>query len=317
MKGFNFLKNIFKIRLMNSFEGDLDLESESTTINLEEIRLLREKREKKIYCIKFMVIFCFVVTFGSILLLFISTFFQPSEYPTKVIYWNLQDFGTTKLNNPTKMNGINRILSNYDIILLSELEQSDCDTNDLCEMKVYFQQTYPDYHFYMSPSLGRGQDNRGKEQYGFLVNKKFTFQIGSYSDPNQIFARRPYYIYISELKLYFANVHITASSLLESKKEVSELYNFFEEIQGNMILMGDLNLCNPSVLNGEKVREDLNWILDDSVMTNLDNVNQRCAYDRIITDKNFNKYKNPNVIQDSDIINLALSDHYPVSIHIL
>jgi endonuclease/exonuclease/phosphatase family metal-dependent hydrolase len=304
---------------MNPFEANLETEDTNleTEVDLEKNeneKLLKEEKEKKIkYCIRFIVIFCFIFVIISILLLFIlSNPSTPNSNKTQILSWNLKDFGITKLNDGTKMKAIQHILFGYDIILLSELEQSECDINEECPMKLYFRETFSDYHFIMSPSLGRGIDNRGKEQYGFLIHKKFTFNsdnMGSYEDMNQVFARKPYYIFIKELGLYFANVHITASSSIETRNEVIELFNFFQSIPGQIVLMGDLNLCNPSVVDGEMVRQHLVWLLGDQVMTNM---NQGCAYDRIISKDENPKFQNAGVIVDSRIADLQLSDHYPI-----
>ena len=305
---------------MNPFEEDL--ENIDTSVDLEYITLLREKREKRICCIKFIIGLCFTIVLCTLFLLFVLSFFSHSSFAfpnnsIEILSWNIQKFGTKKLNDPTKMEKIKEILLPFDIILLSELQQSECDWNDRCEMKMYFETNYPDYRFYMSPSLGRNQDNNvGKEQYGFLVKKKFSFFPGYYLDPNQIFSRPPYYIYIPELNLYLSNVHITQSPLSETKNEVIELYSFFQTIQGTMLLMGDLNLCNPSIIDSEKVRQNLNWILEDNKMTNLNNVKQRCPYDRIISNKSFLKYSEQRVIYDSNIIEYDLSDHYPIALTI-
>lgn len=249
----------------------------------------------------------------------VESFPDSSKITISVIAWNLKDFGTTKLNNPTKMEGINSIIKSYDIIMLSELEQSSCDNNDECEMKNYFNQNYPDHDFYMSPSLGFRNDNVGKEQYGFLVSKKLIYREGFYGDPQGIFARPPHFIHIEEYNLYLSIVHTTPWSNTKfgpagtkTKQEVIELSQFFQTISGDMILMGDLNLCDPSVLDNEDIRKNFQWILKDSEMTNLST--KQCAYDRIVTRKNFGRYQEPKVIRDSNVKDLDLSDHYPISI---
>ncbi len=286
---------------------DLDLEDSSTSIDLEEIESMRKKIEQKqkcIRCLYFLGIFLFVITVISLFALIIM-FFSSTHSSIKILSWNLQSFGTKKLNDPIKMKEINKILYDYDVILLNELEQSECDTNEFCEMKVYFQQNYPEYHFMMSPSLGRRNDNRGKEQYGFLIKKQFNFQLYHYADPNNIFARPPYYIYIKEYNVYLGNLHTTPGEI----SEVYELVNFFESVKGDMVLMGDLNVCNPSTLNGEFVKDSFNWILNDNQNTNM---NLNCAYDRILSSKSFQRYKNPNVLVNQNIPEFLLSDHYPI-----
>jgi endonuclease/exonuclease/phosphatase family metal-dependent hydrolase len=253
----------------------------------------------------------------------VQSFPDSAKLTISVIAWNLQILGTTKLNNRMKMEGINNIIKSYDIIMLSELMQSVCDNNDACEMKNYFKQNYPEHDFYMSPSLGFNEENnRNKEQYGFLIRKTLNYQkeLYYYPDPQGIFARKPYYIYIKEYNLYLAIVHTTPWSNTnfgpagtKTIQEVIELSRFFNSVTGDMILMGDLNLCDPSVLNNEEdIRKNFQWILNNSEMTNL--ASKQCAYDRIITRKDFSRYLDPKVIRDSNVKDLGLSDHYPISI---
>jgi hypothetical protein len=214
------------------------------------------------------------------------------------------------------MTAINNIIKSYDVIMMSELMQSSCDNNDACEMKNYFKQNYPEHDFYMSPTIG--VDGTQKEQYGFLVRKTLQYQEGFYGDRQGIFARPPHFIHIQAYNLYLAVVHTTPWSNTnfgpagtKTKQEVIELSHFFNSISGDMILMGDLNLCNPSILDNEDIRKNFQWILKDSEMTNMNN---QCAYDRIISRKSFSAYLDAKVVRDSNVQNLALSDHYPISI---
>lgn len=252
----------------------------------------------------------------------VQSFPDSSKLTISVIAWNFKRFGTATLNDPKKMEGINNIIKSYDIIMLSELMQSDCDNNDACEMKNYFKQNYPEHDFYMSPSLGFRDDNVGKEQYGFLIRKTLNYQkeLYYYPDPQGIFARKPYYIFIKEYNLYLAIVHTTPWTNKDwpngskTKPEVIELSRFFNSVTGDMILMGDLNLCDPSILDNEDIRKNFKWILKNSEMTNMNN---QCAYDRIITRKDFSRYLEPKVIRNSNVKDLGLSDHYPIDIKVV
>jgi hypothetical protein len=185
-------------------------------------------------------------------------------------------------------------------------------------MKNYFRQNFPEHTFYMSPNLGDNPiDNRGKEQYGFLVKKQYTPIYGSYPDPNHIFPRPPYYVYIKEYDIYLATIHTSPSNKNyldpQTRREVIELRNFFNSVPGDMILLGDLNVCYPGLVDNEDIRKNFEWILDDNDKTN---VNNDCAYDRIITQKSVVRYSDASVIRNQDVSNLDLSDHYPISISV-
>jgi hypothetical protein len=89
------------------------------------------------------------------------------------------------------------------------------------------------------------------------------------------------------------------------------LDTFFQSINGDLVLLGDLNICNPKSINGEKIRINYNWLLDDYDNTNIANC---CAYDRIITKKSFDKWSEADIIRNEDILFYNISDHFPISL---
>ena len=279
-------------------------------IELQEQNIQLQKSQnpctpKRLVIIIFLLFILFLLSF------FVYFYFVFQYESISVISWNMQDFGTTKLNNEVKMNAIKNIISPYDVILLSELEQSACDYDENCEMKTYFQENFLEHDFYMSPSLGHNQDNnQGKEQYGFLVRKSLKVSYGHYIDTNDVFSRPPYYIYIQDYSLYISNVHITASDNDAKKLELQELSKFLKSLD-NIVVIGDINICIPNSINDESIRKDFQWIIQDQETTNI---NGRCAYDRIIAPKTFDKFGHAKVIRDENIPNLYLSDHYPIRI---
>jgi hypothetical protein len=234
-----------------------------------------------------------------------------SSNELKVIYWNLKDFGNKKLDNDQVLIQLEKITSIYDVIIFIELEQSDCDTNDFCDLKSQMDEDFPEHHFFMSPSLGFNPvNNRGKEQYGFLIRKTLNYNVYHFQDIEQVFARPPYYITIHEYNINLATIHTNPKN---SEKEVNYLPNFFNTLQGDFVLLGDLNICDPSILDNQKVKMDYNWILEDGDSTNL---NLNCAYDRIISNHGFQRYSHAKVLKDDLQAEKILSDHYPLSIKI-
>ena len=306
--------NFEKIELQSipSFEKDskyVTLDPEYPPITQPPIHT-----KNKISALMFSFCLCFMALFAisMIILIFIFSLSFNNEDTNKlsVIAWNLKDFGNTKLSDERTVILIQEIISSYDVILLMELEQSSCDTDNQCDMKVKFKEDFPEHDFYMSPSLGRNEwNNRGKEQYGFLVKRTLQTEIQSYSDPNSIFARPPYYVTIKDFNIHLAVVHVTTIQHSASVQEVVELDGFFRSVEGDMILMGDLNICQPSELDGQAIRENYEWLLKDFRTTNIGDT---CAYDRIITRKSFERYSNPDVLKYE--INNFISDHYPITI---
>jgi endonuclease/exonuclease/phosphatase family metal-dependent hydrolase len=234
-----------------------------------------------------------------------------SRSPLKIIAWNLKSFGSTKLQKPDLLQEIFKTVSFYDVILLMEIRQVLCDTDSNCDVITYFNHAYQDHHFYLSPSLGV---STYKEQYGFLVRKTLTFEFGNYIDPNQKFWRKPYYVYIDEYQINLSVVHICAScDAVQKTQEINELARFFESVQGDLILMGDLNICTPpGSYSNLDIWTGYHWILDNQEKTNIKG---DCAYDRIITRTSFKNYQDPSVIRSSSLS--SVSDHYPIAITVL
>jgi deoxyribonuclease-1 len=310
--------NFEKIELQSipSFEKDtkyVTLDPEYTPITQPPIHPSKNKLSTFMFsfCLCFMTLF--ILSIIILIFIFSVTFnnsFNEDTNKLNVVAWNLKDFGNTKLSDDRTLILIQQIISSYDVILLMELEQSSCDTDDQCDMKVKFGEDFPEHNFYMTASLGRNEhNNRGKEQYGFLIKKNLQISIQSYANPNSIFARPPYYVTINDFNIHLAVVHISATPHSTSFQEVVELDSFFRSVDGDMILMGDLNICEPSELNGQAIRENYEWLLKDFRTTNIADT---CAYDRIITRKSFGRYSNPDVLKYE--INNLISDHYPITI---
>jgi endonuclease/exonuclease/phosphatase family metal-dependent hydrolase len=98
-----------------------------------------------------------------------------------------------------------------------------------------------------------------------------------------------------------------------AESEVEQLPSFFSSIEGDFVLLGDLNICNPSILEGQQVKKDYLWILDDDDKTNS---NLNCAYDRIVSPLDFNRFSHAKVMKDDNQAEKVSSDHFPLSIKI-
>lgn len=283
-----------------------EIEIEKQPVLIEDKNFLNKKKHKFLFFG-----FCCFLLF---VLVFVVSWFATDGFTStqlKVVYWNLKDFGISKLDNEDLLSNLRDITSSYDIIILIELEQSECDTNLYCSMRLKLEDLFPEHSLYLSPSLGANpNNNRGKEQIGFMIRKKYTYFVYSYFDTNGIFARKPYYIYVSEYNINIATVHISAQN---SESEVSELPLFFSSIEGDFVLLGDLNICDPSTLNNQQIKKEYQWLLNDDDKTNS---NLNCAYDRIISPLNFNRFSHARVVSSDNEAQRVSSDHYPLSVKI-
>jgi endonuclease/exonuclease/phosphatase family metal-dependent hydrolase len=298
--------------LLNDENNNSTLEINDSTNDTKEKNKFIEKRFQ-FKNIKLYKLLTLILLFSTIILLSIVPIIIGNHQDNKnikIIAWNLENFGSTKLKNEIILEKIKEIISDYDVILLSELEQSSCEKDSDCEMKKYFKNNYPDYQFFMSDNLGLNQNNnRGKEQYGILVKNDLDVEFNNFDNSYKYyFSRPPYYIYIKNKNIFIATVHI---SFTNAETEVIYLDTFFQSINGDLVLLGDLNICNPKSINGEKIRTNYNWLLDDYDNTNIAN---SCAYDRIITKKGFTDWSEPKIIRNENILLFNISDHFPISL---
>ena len=297
--------------LLNDENNNSTLEINDSTNDTKEKNKFIEKRFQ-FKNIKLYKLLTLILLFSTIILLSIVPIIIGNHQDNKnikIIAWNLENFGSTKLKNEIILEKIKEIISDYDVIMLSELEQSSCDKDSYCEMKKYFENNYPDYQFFMSHNLGLNENNnRGKEQYGFLVKNDLDVEFNNFDNSYKYFSRPPSFIYLKNKNIFIATVHLSFSN---SENEVKYLDTFFQSINGDLVLLGDLNICNPKSINGEKIRINYNWLLDDYDNTNIANC---CAYDRIVTKKSFDKWSEADILRNEDILFYNISDHFPISL---
>jgi hypothetical protein len=182
-------------------------------------------------------------------------------------------------------------------------------------LKTFFENHFPDYHLYLSPSLHYCRKNKlGSEEYAILVKKNLNLSVDfiHYNDSNCEFIRRPYGIQLN----HFWRVLLFHSNP-NNENELVSLSKVFEQF-GNQktLLMGDLNTGCHYVsfdkLNEFPIGKNYKWLLSEHLYTNLE---KSCPYDRIITTPDINKLcRNAKVLNENQEAERIKSDHYPISV---
>ena len=247
------------------------------------------------------------------LTLFIYNVSSASVSPTRLLFWNLRTFGKGRA---TEAHGIElaSIVSSYDILLFAEIKDSDCESNQFCSIKEFFEKFLPNYHLYLSPSLYYDTPFKksGSEQYAILTKKNISVQTIEYQDHESTFIRRPFGIQLTNgVKVLVFHSHPNSETELVS---LSKVFRYF----GNQktILLGDLNTgCHYvsfDTLDQNDIRKDYDWLIPETTLTNAD---QTCPYDRILSTKDIShSCQQGYVLNQNKEAKRIDSDHYPIGI---
>ncbi|MCF7862385.1 endonuclease/exonuclease/phosphatase family protein [Candidatus Woesearchaeota archaeon] len=222
--------------------------------------------------------------------------------------FNIQVFGASKMEKPTAVEYLPKIISKFDIIAVQEVRDSSGEA-----IKELHNQL-PNYQLVISERLGR---TNSKEQYAIFYKKADIKSEYVYFDENDIFEREPYIVYISNKKVNFSLIviHVKPS---DAKSEISALNAVISDAQmknsdKDFILLGDLNAdCNYYDENQDILRE-YDWIIENEKDTTV--AKNTCTYDRIITNM---KYSSGGVYNYQKAYDISyeeteiISDHYPV-----
>jgi len=219
----------------------------------------------------------------------------------KVANWNLQILGDTKASNSELMNFYASVISNYDIIFVQEIRDSDTSAfYDLCDLLNGFD----------CRASSRAGRSSSKEQYGVIYKK--GIEIEDFKDFNpdnkDRWERPPIEVTfdIGGYELIIYNLHAKPDDVSSEMDYLSEIV----ETGGNVVIIGDLNAdCNYYDNSEESEFGSWNWLISDNQDTTSSSTN--CAYDRII----LNDDANAEVISHgiySKGITKEVSDHYLV-----
>ena len=238
-----------------------------------------------------------------------TTQLGPSTFETiTVANWNIQTFGPTKASQPDLLRFYAAVLSQYDIVYVQEIrDASGMAFEYLC---AYMPQ---EYNCEISSRAGRTQM---KEQYGLMyVDGIVVSEFKDFNPDAQDRWERPPLMNTFEIGEYSFtafNIHVKPDDV---KQELIYLEQEAEQIEGNVMIIGDLNAdCGYYSQRFEpEFGLGWHWVITNNMRTNMGRT--PCAYDRIIlNDDMFFEYIGAGVYYGD--IGSEHSDHYPVWVEI-
>ncbi|EFC46274.1 predicted protein [Naegleria gruberi] len=266
-----------------------------------------------------------------------------SKNEVKIASFNIQIFGSSKMEKKNVLAVILKILSRYDLVLIQEVRDSS-DTafaNLVKELSNYNKNVK--YGSAISERLGR---SNSKEQYGFIYNtdKVKMIKTVQFKDTKGWFERPPF-AFVFELnaaklkgqQFAILGCHIKPGDVVNELNHLVEVYDSFksEPFYKNIILTGDFN-ADCSYLSDTEMKKlklstdaRFKWLIDmDSTVADSE-----CSYDRYIVPVELSakklssgalyelgqatvyRYDKDMKITDEELVE-DVSDHYPIEMTI-
>nr|XP_025963546.1 deoxyribonuclease-1-like [Dromaius novaehollandiae] len=251
----------------------------------------------------------------------------------KIGAFNIKTFGDSKMSNKTIADIIVAIVSEYDIILVQEVRDTDLSAVQKLMDQLNSVSPHP-YSFLVSKPLGQ---STYKEQYLFIYRLGMVSVLESYYYDNSgaVFSREPFiakvsspYTQVEEFVL--VPLHANPNNAVA---EIDALYDVYTDVisqwaTSDVLFLGDFNAaCSyvpSSAWSAIRLRalEACEWLIPDSADTTVTLTN--CAYDRIVacgsaltsaiepSSAAVNNFQEIFQLQYKDA--LAVSDHFPVEV---
>ncbi|XP_030049990.1 deoxyribonuclease-1-like 1 [Microcaecilia unicolor] len=259
----------------------------------------------------------------------------------RICAFNIQRFGEAKAAKSTIMNTLVKILLQYDICLLQEVQDAKGQAIPRLVKELNRFHGSELFIYISSGPLGRSSY---LEKYVFIYRSDKAKVVDSYRYEDNhpasvdVFAREPYIVRFhlptTAIKdLVLVPQHTTPS---DAVKEIDALYDVFLDVQKrwnaqNLIFLGDFNADCDYVAKKRwpliRLRKEpgFHWLIEDDADTTVKK-NTNCAYDRIVV---YGEQCYQAVIPGSarvfDFLNkfglleaeaLEISDHYPVEVEL-
>jgi deoxyribonuclease-1-like protein len=170
----------------------------------------------------------------------------------RVATFNIQVFGTSKVNKPHVMDILARVARNFDVIAIQEIRSKDEDI--IPRFVDLINATGRQYDYVIGPRLGR---TVSKEQYAFLFDRASVEvdrnQLYTVDDPDDLLHREPLVGWFrvrgpppSEAFTFtLVNIHTDPD---ETKQELNALDDVYRAVRGDgrneddVIILGDFNV---------------------------------------------------------------------------
>jgi endonuclease/exonuclease/phosphatase family metal-dependent hydrolase len=174
---------------------------------------------------------------------------QPASNTIAIGSFNIQVFGTSKINKHPTIDIIATVVRSFDVLAIQEIRTQD--DHFLDQFMQLVNSTGSQYAYLIGPRLGR---TSSKEQYAFLYNtariEVSPTSVTTLLDPNDLLHREPFVALFrardappaQAFTFWLVNIHTDPD---EVASEVSVLADAFQVVQqqgdDDVILLGDLN----------------------------------------------------------------------------
>jgi endonuclease/exonuclease/phosphatase family metal-dependent hydrolase len=243
----------------------------------------------------------------------------------RIASFNIQSFGTAKLDKPAVVTILARIVRKFDVIAIQEIRSRDQDV--LPRFIDHVNAAGRHYDYVIGPRIGR---TTSKEQYAFVFDRASVEvdrgQLYTVDDPDDILHREPFVGWFrvrgpppdQAFTFSLVNIHIDPD---ETQAELSALDDVFRVVrddgrnEDDVILLGDLNVDDANLGDLGAV-PGLNWVIS-GIPTNtrgshhFDNVvfHQEATDEYVGRGGTFDFMREFNLTIDEA---LEVSDHLPI-----
>ncbi|XP_074652787.1 deoxyribonuclease-1-like [Tubulanus polymorphus] len=256
--------------------------------------------------------------------------------PLKIAAFNVQVFGTRKMQDPAVVTTLVKIISRYDIIAIQEIRDSSETAFPFLVRLVQQanQNTGKTFDSVISSRLGR---TFSKEQYGFIyrsdvVSVEDTYQ---YVDPKDVFQREPYAVKFKApgkaVETFgFIVIHTEPDQAVKEIDALVDVYDVLAARWGTQEILiggdfnGDCDYASGNDWLSVRLFTDKRfaWLINDCVDTTTKQTD--CTYDRFVTAgpklKSAIVHNSATVFRFDQEYHLTerqtikVSDHYPIQL---
>jgi endonuclease/exonuclease/phosphatase family metal-dependent hydrolase len=246
-----------------------------------------------------------------------------SSSPTiKIMSFNIQTFGVTKMSRPDAVRILVDLVSQADIIAVQEVRSVRIDPVER------FMALLPDkYDYVIGPREGRSSS---KEQYWVIYDtEKFSvLEYNSWPDTEDIFERSPFSVYFKTSGAFdftLIDNHIRPSDAENEIRALPAVVTYFIDLWNDpdVLVLGDFNAdgryFDKTLLNSIFPEDKYQIIFTDEDTTVAASYN---TYDRFIITSSASDYFTGNfgVIRFDEVYDFSgysirpsqVSDHYPI-----
>jgi deoxyribonuclease-1-like protein len=246
----------------------------------------------------------------------------PSPQTIKIMSFNIQTFGVTKMSRPEAVTILVDLVSQADIIAVQEVRSVRIDPVER------FMALLPDkYGYVIGPREGRSSS---KEQYWVIYDaEKFTvLQYDSWPDTEDIFERSPFSVYFKTSGAFdftLIDNHIRPSDAENEIRALPAVVTYYVDLWNDpdVLVLGDFNAdgryFDKTLLYSIFPEDKYKIIFTDEDTTVAASHN---TYDRFIITSSASNYFTGNfgVVRFDEIYDFSgysirpsqVSDHYPI-----